>query len=83
MKSKITKDRVWEYFILTARVLLAWTFFGYGYGKLTGNQFGISEAEMATAIKDLSLFKISWFVFEQEPFKSFVGISRSSVLYCC
>lgn len=76
MKISTTKDKIWYYFILTARVLLAWTFFGYGYSKLSGNQFGISEVEMATTIKDLSLFKISWFVFEQEPFKTFVGISQ-------
>ena len=62
--------------ILAMRLLLAFTLWNYGYSKLTDGQFGISEAEQNTAIKDLSLFRISWYVFEAEPFKSFVGISQ-------
>ena len=56
--------------ILAMRLLLAFTLWNYGYSKLTDGQFGISEAEQNTAIKDLSLFRISWYVFEAEPFKS-------------
>lgn len=73
---KISKGRIWDYFILTARFLLAWTFLRYGYSKLTEGQFGISEVEMATQLKDLSLFKLSWYLFNHEPFKSFVGMSQ-------
>ena len=73
---KISKDKIWDYFILIARFLLAWTFISYGYGKLTVGQFGISEAEMATQLKDLSLFKVSWYLFEHEPFNSFWSFSN-------
>jgi uncharacterized membrane protein YphA (DoxX/SURF4 family) len=70
------KQKLWDYFILCARVLIAWTFLRYGWGKLTDGQFGISVKEMATPVKDLGLFKLSWYLFDQEPFKSFVGVSQ-------
>lgn len=76
MKLKLPKDKRWDYFILTARFLLAWTFLSYGYGKLTAGQFGISEAELATPLQDLSLFRVSWYLFDHEPFKTFIGISQ-------
>jgi len=70
------KNKVWNYTILTARFLLTFIFLNYGYGKLVGDQFGITEAEMATQLKDISLFKLSWYLFDQEPFKTFVGVSQ-------
>lgn len=71
----IPKKRYWEYFILVARFLLAATFFNYGFSKITENgQFGISPQEMATPIKDLSLFRVMWYLFDHEPFKTTVGI---------
>lgn len=76
MKKRVSKERLWDYFILTARFLLACTFLSYGYSKLAEGQFGISEAEMLTPIKDLSLFKLSWYLFSHEPFKTFVGITQ-------
>lgn len=76
MEKKDFKAKFWAYFILTARFLLAFIFFSYGYSKLSVGQFGISEAEMATQLKDLSLFKVSWYLFDHEPFKSFIGISQ-------
>lgn len=70
------KQKLWDYFILCARFLIAWTLINYGWGKLTDEQFGISANEMATPLKNLGLFKLSWYLFDQEPFKSFVGISQ-------
>ncbi|MCP9769095.1 DoxX family membrane protein [Lacihabitans sp. LS3-19] len=70
------KQKLWDYFILCARVLIAWTLLRYGWSKLTDGQFGISVKEMATPVKDLGLFKLSWYLFDQEPFKSFVGVSQ-------
>ena len=72
----IHKDQYWDYFILVARFLLGWTFLRYGYGKLTDGQFGITEAEMVTQVKDLSLFRLSWYLFDHQPFKAFIGISQ-------
>jgi len=77
MKNKISKEKLWDYFILTSRFLLAITFFTYGYSKLrNGGQFGISEEEMLIPVKDISLFKLSWYLFDHEPFTTFIGISQ-------
>lgn len=72
----IRQNKLWDYFILCARILIAWTFLRYGWGKLTDGQFGLSANELLVPVKDLSLFKLSWYLFDQEPFKSFVGISQ-------
>lgn len=68
------KQKIWDYIILGARMLLAFTLFYYGWAKLNGNQFGISEVDMGKPIKELSLFKLSWYLFEHEPFRSFIGV---------
>lgn len=70
------RKKYWDYFILCARVLLAYTFLHYGCGKLCGGQFGISATEMNMPVKELSLFKLSWYLFDQQPFKYFIGISQ-------
>lgn len=70
------KPKLWDYFILCARVLIACTLLSYGWGKLTGGQFGISAKEMEMSVKDLGLFKLSWYLFDHEPFKSFIGVSQ-------
>lgn len=70
------KLKLWDYFILCARVLIAYTLLSYGWGKLTGQQFGISAKEMEMSVKGLGLFKLSWYLFDQEPFKSFIGVSQ-------
>jgi uncharacterized membrane protein YphA (DoxX/SURF4 family) len=72
----IKQEKIWDYFILCARVLIAWTFLRYGWSKLTDNQFGLTTQEMATQVKDLGLFKLSWYLFDQQPFKYFIGISQ-------
>ncbi len=43
---------------------------------MIGNQFGLSPEELNTPIRNLNLFKISWYLFDHEPFKTFVGISQ-------
>ncbi len=70
------KEKLWDYFILIARVLLAWTFLRYGYGKLMDNQFGVTESELNTALKELSPFRVSWYLFDMQPFKFIIGISQ-------
>lgn len=70
------KAQLWDYGILAARVLLAGIFLTYGIAKLTGGQFGLSAAEAARPVKELSLFRLSWYLFDQEPFKAFVGVSQ-------
>ena len=69
----LTDNIYWRYFILVSRCLLAFIFISYGLAKLTNNQFGINEIEMQTPIKDLSLFKVSWYLFNHQPFKMTIG----------
>ena len=70
----IPKKRYWDYFILVARFLLAFTFIRYGYNKLTEGQFGISSAELATPIRNLPSFQIMWYLFDNQLFKTTIGI---------
>lgn len=70
------KQKAWDYFILVGRFLLGWTFLRYGFGKITESQFGLDASAMATPIEDLSLFQLGWYLFEQEHFNTFVGISQ-------
>ncbi len=72
----ISSTLLWDFFILVVRFLLGATFINYGYGKLTEGQFGISDTELATPLKDLSLFKLSWYLFDHQPFKAFIGVSQ-------
>ena len=72
----ISKAQYWDYFILVAHFLLAAVFFNYGYSKVTDDQFGITEAQLATPVKDLQLFPLAWHIFNHEPFKTFVGVSQ-------
>jgi uncharacterized membrane protein YphA (DoxX/SURF4 family) len=72
----LRQQKLFDYFILCSRVLLAWTFLRYGWSKITDEQFGLTQAQMQTPVKDLSLFRLSWYLFEQEPFKFFIGISQ-------
>lgn len=70
----IPKKRYWDYFILAARFLLAFTFINYGYSKLVDGQFGVSSSDLLIPLKDLPLFKVMWFLFDHEPLKTTVGI---------
>lgn len=70
----MTKEKTWDYFILVARYLVGIIFVSYGYSKLFDGQFGITEQELHTPIKDLNLFRISWYLFDHQPFKSIIGI---------
>jgi uncharacterized membrane protein YphA (DoxX/SURF4 family) len=76
MTLSISKAHLWDYTILAARVLLAGTFLTYGCAKLANGQFGITAAEAAKPVGELGLFRLSWYLFGQEPFKSFVGVAQ-------
>ena len=72
----IPRDKYWDYFVLVARFLIGWTFLGYGFSKLTGEQFGISDSDLMRPVGDVSLFKLSWYLFGHEPFKTLIGVSQ-------
>jgi uncharacterized membrane protein YphA (DoxX/SURF4 family) len=72
----ISKAQLWEYFLLSARVLLAWILFQYGWAKLTDNQFGVDEQTMNLPLKQIDLFRLSWYLADHQPFKAFIGVSQ-------
>lgn len=72
----MSKAKLWDYFILAARIWLAYTLCHYGYAKLTDGQFGVTLATMDLPLKKVGLFNLSWYLADHEPFKSFVGISQ-------
>jgi uncharacterized membrane protein YphA (DoxX/SURF4 family) len=76
ISDKLDNSILFSYFILAARVLLALIFFTYGLSKLTGNQFGLSDEELLTPIGELSNFRVSWYLFDLQPFKAFVGVAQ-------
>lgn len=73
---QINKSKIFDYFIIVARFLLAIVFINYGYGKLTDTQFGLTEEMLQKPIKDLNLLQIGWYLFDKQPFKYFIGISQ-------
>ena len=68
--------KYWGYFLLSARVLLAWTLLRYGWAKLNDQQFGVDEKVLNMPLKSIGLFKLSWYLADHEPFKSFIGVSQ-------
>lgn len=74
--NQIYKSKIFDYLIIVIRFLLAIIFLSYGYGKLTDGQFGLSIQELQKPIKELNLFQIGWYLFDQQPFKFFIGVSQ-------
>ena len=70
------KSKNFDYLIIVIRFLLAIIFISYGYGKLTEEQFGLTTEELQTPIKELKLLQIGWYLFDQQPFKFFIGVSQ-------
>jgi uncharacterized membrane protein YphA (DoxX/SURF4 family) len=77
-KNKMTnkREKIYDYFILCARVLIAFMFLTYGWSKLVDQQFGLSDENLAKPVKELSLFQLSWYLFDHQPFKAFIGVSQ-------
>jgi len=73
---KISKEQLLDYFILVARVCLAYTLINYGWGKLTGDQFGVSDEMLKQPLQGVDLFHLSWYAAGHEPFRSFIGVSQ-------
>jgi hypothetical protein len=73
---RLDKNNLIDILILSSRVLLSWTLLNYGYGKISGNQFGVSQQELSLPLKEVGLYRLSWFLFDHQPFKFFIGISQ-------
>ena len=70
------RARRWDYFILTARVLLAGIFLVYGVGKLVGLQFGVTPEILAQPLGQVSLSHLAWYCFDHQPFSAYIGVSQ-------
>jgi hypothetical protein len=67
------------YSVLVIRIWLAYILCDYGWGKLTDGQFGLEPAELQAKVNEVSLFRLSWYLFDHEPFKSFIGCSQIGI----
>jgi uncharacterized membrane protein YphA (DoxX/SURF4 family) len=76
LPASASKACLWDYFILTARVLLASIFLVYGVGKLVGLQFGVTPQILAQPLGQVSVAHLAWYCFDHQPFCAFVGISQ-------
>ena len=72
----ISASRTLYYLTGVVRWWLAIVLLAYGLAKLSGLQFGITPTELDTPLKQLSLFKVSWYLASQQPFSAFVGFSQ-------
>lgn len=73
---RFNKSLIWDYFILVTRILLAFTLLRYGWSKLIGGQFFVTEETLNLPLKQIDLLRVSWYLAGHEPFNSFVGISQ-------
>jgi uncharacterized membrane protein YphA (DoxX/SURF4 family) len=76
LPASASKACLWDYFILTARVLLASIFLVYGVGKLVELQFGVTPQILAQPLGQVSVAHLAWYCFDHQPFCAFVGISQ-------
>jgi len=74
--NRISKPVLWAYCILVIRIWLAYILCDYGYSKLTDGQFGLRPEELELKVGEIDLFRLSWYLFSHEPFKSFIGWSQ-------
>jgi uncharacterized membrane protein YphA (DoxX/SURF4 family) len=74
--SQSEKEQFLDFFVLAARFLLGFTFIRYGFAKLTEGQFGLTTQELQTPLQDLDIFRVSWYLFDFQPFKLVIGVSQ-------
>ncbi len=73
---KLQKEKLYEYFLLAAQLLLVYVLIDYGWAKLTGDQFGVSQKILNMQLKDINMFQLSWYLADHQPFKTFVGMMQ-------
>lgn len=75
---KLTKEQIIDFAILALRWYLAYYMLDYGWGKMTGGQFGNRSAEVLNApLKDVDKFHLAWHLFSlDKTFDIVVGITQ-------
>jgi hypothetical protein len=74
---KISKEQAINFIIQVFQWYLAIYMIDYGWGKIFGDQFGISAQNAAKPIKELDNFYVAWYLFGQSKmFNALVGMSQ-------
>jgi uncharacterized membrane protein YphA (DoxX/SURF4 family) len=61
---KISKAQTFDFIILILRWYLAFYMFSYGWGKMMGDQFGLSDPSLLEKpLKEIDKFHLSWYLF--------------------
>lgn len=76
--TKVTRNQVLDFIILALRWYLAVYMIDYGWGKMTGEQFGVYDPEILDKpMKEVDKFYIAWHLFSlSKSFDIAVGISQ-------
>lgn len=70
------KSKWFDFLVICIRFSFIRLFVSYGWDKLTDQQFGLSDEFLLIPIKELSLYQVGWYLFDQQPFKYAIGISQ-------
>lgn len=75
---KLSKAQFFDFAVLVLRWYLAYYMLGYGWGKLTGAQFGIyDESFLDKPLKDIDKFHLAWHLFSLDrTFNVCVGVMQ-------
>jgi hypothetical protein len=73
---KISREQLVDFIILTLRWYLAFYMFSYGWGKMTGDQFGVYDpAILEKPLKEVDKFYLAWHLFSlDQPFNTITGL---------
>jgi uncharacterized membrane protein YphA (DoxX/SURF4 family) len=76
---KPSKDQFFDFVVLVLRWYLAYYMFDYGWGKMTGQQFGVYDPSiLEKPLKDVSKFQLAWHLFSLD--KSFdIGVGLMQI----
>lgn len=76
---KPSKDQFIDFMVLVLRWYLAYYMFDYGWGKMTGQQFGVHDPGILDKpLKDVNKFQLAWHLFSLD--KSFnIGVGLMQI----
>ena len=75
---KITKPQLYDFVILALRWYLAYYMIDYGWGKLSGEQFGVYDASILDKpLKEVDKFYLAWHLFSLDrTFDISIGVMQ-------
>jgi len=77
---KPSKEQFFDFAVLVLRWYLAYYMFDYGWGKMTGQQFGVYDPSILDKpLKEISKFQLAWHLFSLD--KSFdIGVGLMQIV---